>query len=135
VESTAVRAPERGTSSQSTPEGESRTNTRRRSRRPPFGASPVVVVTEPTRFETEVSYTDGEARLASPVTYEWNHGLGEIVQAVLDAGMVLSRLEEHDAVEWQALPWMVRGDDGRFRLPSGSERVPLSYTLEACRPS
>jgi SAM-dependent methyltransferase len=96
---------------------------------------PYFETTEPTRFETEVSYTDGEARLASPVTYEWNHGLGEIVQAVLDAGMMLTRLEEHDAVEWQALPWMVRGDDGRFRLPSGSERVPLSYTLEACQPT
>jgi SAM-dependent methyltransferase len=90
---------------------------------------------EPTRFATEVTYADGDARVSSPVTYEWNHGLGEIVQALLDAGMVLTRLVEHDAVEWQALPWMVRGDDGRFRLPSGGERLPLSYTLEARLPT
>jgi serine phosphatase RsbU (regulator of sigma subunit) len=44
VESTAVRAPERGISSRSTPAGESSTKTRRRSGRPPFGASAVVVV-------------------------------------------------------------------------------------------
>ena len=95
---------------------------------------PYFETSDPTRFETDVTYSDGEARLASPVTYEWNHGLGEIVQALLDSGMVLTRLVEHDSVEWQALPWMVRGDDGRFRLPSGSDRVPLSYTLEARRP-
>ena len=39
----------------------------------------------PTRFEEPLTYTDGDA-LAEPVTYQWNHGLGEIVQAVIDIG-------------------------------------------------
>jgi SAM-dependent methyltransferase len=89
---------------------------------------------EPTRFEEEHTYSDGDATLASPVSYEWNHGLGEIVQAILDAGLQLVSLEEHAAVEWQALAWMVQGPDGRWVLPYGSERMPLSYVLEARRP-
>jgi SAM-dependent methyltransferase len=89
--------------------------------------------TAPTRFDEPWTYTDGE-QLAAPVTYQWNHGLGEIVQAVLDAGMVLTRLVEHDEVDWPAYPWFVECGNGRFKVPSGEARVPLEYTLEARQP-
>ena len=35
-------------------------------------------------------------------THEWNHGLGEIVSALLAAGMRLTLLQEHDTVPWEA---------------------------------
>jgi hypothetical protein len=35
----------------------------------------------------------------------WNHGLGEIVTALLDAGgMEIAGLVERDSVPWEALP-------------------------------
>lgn len=37
-------------------------------------------------------------------TMEWNHGMGEIVQAVLDAGLQITGLVEHKSVPWKALP-------------------------------
>ncbi len=86
----------------------------------------------PVRWEDPSTYA-GPGEVASPVTYEWNHGLGEIVQAVLDAGLRLTRLAEHPEVEWQALPWMVAAGDGRYRLPEHAERAPLMFTLEAVR--
>jgi SAM-dependent methyltransferase len=87
------------------------------------------------RWDTDVSYVDGEGRLEHPVSYEWNHGLGEIVQAVLDAGLVVTRLVEHDFCEWQGLPQMVLGADRKWRMPDHGECVPLMYTLEARKPS
>ena len=38
------------------------------------------------------------------MTHEWNHGLGEIVTALLGAGMELTGLVEHDSVPYEALP-------------------------------
>ncbi|MEZ4595463.1 MAG: hypothetical protein R3C32_00790 [Chloroflexota bacterium] len=38
------------------------------------------------------------------MSWSWNHGLGEIVTALLDAGMRITMLEEHDSVPWDALP-------------------------------
>lgn len=87
------------------------------------------------RETCEQSYA-GQGSVAKPVTYEWNHGLGEIVQAVIDAGMTVTRLEEHDVIEWPALPGMVADPDreGCFRLPEAqAHMVPLMYTLEARR--
>lgn len=91
----------------------------------------------PQRESDEHTYA-GQGTLEHPVTYEWNHGLGELVQAVLDAGLVLTRLEEHDVVEWPALPGMVPDPEveGRYRLPDAQAHlVPLMYTLEARRPT
>jgi SAM-dependent methyltransferase len=83
---------------------------------------------------SELTYTDGPP-VGSPEQYEWNHGLGEIVQAVIDAGLRVTALREHTECEWRALPQMVEGDDGKWRLPAGGERLPLMFTLEAVAPA
>ena len=88
---------------------------------------------EPTRWEGVLSYTGSDERVAQPVTYEWNHGLGEVVQAVLDAGLRLIRLEEHRELEWRFLEWMAPTERGGYVLPERPERLPLMYTVEAIK--
>jgi len=67
--------------------------------------------------------------------YEWNRGIGEIVTAVLDAGLEIRALREHRSLEWQGLPHMVLAEDGRWRLPPDqADLVPLMFTLVATKP-
>lgn len=88
------------------------------------------------RVDVHVAYTDDHAEvLEHTVTHEWNHGLGETVTAVLEVELTLTSLVEHREVEWQALPWMVRGDDGRWRLPDRPDLFPLMYSLTAVAPA
>ena len=56
-----------------------------------------------------------------------------ILTAVLAAGMIVTAFEEHRSVPWQAMPDMLAGEDGEYRLPERSDRMPLSYTLQAVR--
>ena len=86
------------------------------------------------RFESSETYTDSDALVTEPVLYEWNHGLGEIVTAVLDAGLVLTALVEHQVCSWQGNMALVRRSDGAWVLPDRPERLPLMYTLEARQP-
>jgi SAM-dependent methyltransferase len=81
----------------------------------------------------ERTYTDGPT-VACPGQYQWNHGLGETVQAVIGAGLSVTALREHKECEWQALSQLVEGDDGKFRLAEGADRLPLMFTLEAHLP-
>lgn len=97
--------------------------------------NPYFETAEPLRSVMPHTYTDGDAELTNQVTYEWNHGLGEVVQALLDAGLTLTSLHEHREVEWQALPFMVEGEGGRWRLPDRAARLPLMYSLTATAPS
>lgn len=85
-------------------------------------------------WSDEKSYA-GQSPVASPVCREWNHALSEIVMAVLDAGLTLELLEEHDSVPWDALPGlMVQNDAEEYRLADRPQRLPASFTLSARKP-
>ncbi|WP_342245532.1 class I SAM-dependent methyltransferase [Pseudomonas sp. OTU5201] len=89
---------------------------------------------EPMEWDDDSTYVETEARLTATRSYEWNHGLGEVVTALLRHGLQLTALEEHDSIPWEALPGrMVRDDAGEWRLDRGRWRLPLSYTLQAVK--
>ncbi|MGZ4230215.1 MAG: class I SAM-dependent methyltransferase [Solirubrobacteraceae bacterium] len=82
------------------------------------------------------TYVETDAVFEHNVTHEWNHGLGEIVTALLDAGMQLTMLVEHDSVPWEPLPGqMVKDEQGEWRLAERPDRAPLTYTLQAVKRS
>ncbi len=88
-------------------------------------------------FSLESTYA-GDGEVSSPDTVEWAHGLGETVQAVLDAGLTVTRLAEGDTLDWRFAPWMEpAGDDtDRWVLPAHQrDLVPTEFTLEAVRPA
>lgn len=88
--------------------------------------------TEPTRWDDGLTYTEGRPRVENATYFEWAHGLGEIVQAILDTGLSLELLHEHRDAEFQPLESMRREDDGLWRLPEAwRDRVPLTFTLRA----
>lgn len=88
---------------------------------------------EPQRFAYQGSYAAPDAPLQS-VEYAWMHDLGEIVGALLGAGLRVVSLREHEHLAWKFFPWMVPADDvGRFRLPEGTPRLPLSFSLRAVK--
>jgi SAM-dependent methyltransferase len=90
---------------------------------------------EPLVWHDENTYA-GDEKVASPETAEWNHGLAEIVTALMDAGLRLTSLTEHDSVPWEALPGLMTLDpgSGEYRLTDRPERLPASYTLTAVKP-
>jgi SAM-dependent methyltransferase len=89
---------------------------------------------QPLVWDDPGTYVETDAEFKHTLTHEWNHGLGEIVTALFDAGMQLTMLVEHDSVPWEPLPGqMVKDEHGEWRLAEGSDRVPLSYTLQAVK--
>jgi SAM-dependent methyltransferase len=90
---------------------------------------------EPHVDDTDRTYTDGGGRLEHPQAYEWNHGLGEVVTALLERGLVVEHLTEHDWTSHPRFPWLVQVADQRWAPPPGTLRVPLSFTLLARRPA
>ena len=97
---------------------------------------PYFEVAEPLMFDEPGTYVQTDREFAQNRTYEWNHGLGEIVTALLEHGMRLTLLVEHDSVPWDALPGLMDAlPGGEFRLRDRPERLPHSYTLQAVKPA
>ena len=91
---------------------------------------------EPLQWDSDSSYVATDRPMTATTTYEWNHGLGEIVTALLEAGLTLTALVEHDSVPWEALPGqMTERAGGEFALDARAGVLPLSYTIQAVKPA
>jgi SAM-dependent methyltransferase len=91
---------------------------------------------EPTVWDEGGTYVETDVVFEHNVTHEWNHGIGETVTALLDAGLTLTGLVEHDSVPWDALPGQMEPlPNGEFRLADRPWRLPHSYTLQAFKPA
>jgi len=89
---------------------------------------------EPMVFDEGGTYVETDAVFTHNRTHEWNHGLGEIVTALMAAGMDLTGLVEHDSVPWDALPGQMEPvGGGEWRLADRPWRLPHTYTLQAIR--
>jgi SAM-dependent methyltransferase len=89
---------------------------------------------EPDVCDGGGTYVETDAVFQQNLAHSWNHGMGQIVTALLAAGMDVTGLVEHDSVPWQALPGqMERIGGGEWRLVDRPWRVPHTYTLQAVR--
>jgi SAM-dependent methyltransferase len=89
---------------------------------------------EPLVFDAGGTYVETDAVFTHTVTHEWNHGLGEIITALLDAGLSITALTEHDSVPWGALAGTMKPiGNGEWRLAENPARLPHSYTLQAVK--
>lgn len=80
------------------------------------------------------TYVETNATFVNNTSHSWNHGLGEVISALLNQGMRITGLSEHDSVPWDALPGqMERFDNGEFRLIDRPWRLAHSYTLQAVK--
>jgi SAM-dependent methyltransferase len=90
---------------------------------------------EPWVDDSAGSYVATDAAFTHTVSYSYNHALGEVVTALLDQGLQLTMLVEHESVPWDALPGqMTKGPDEEWRLTDRPWRLAATYTLQVVKP-
>jgi SAM-dependent methyltransferase len=96
---------------------------------------PYFETVEPRVTDWDGSYVQTEVRFENSVTHWWNHGLGQIVTALLEAGMTLTGLAEHDSAPWRPFSRtpMTNAGDGEWRLTEMPERLAATFTIQAVK--
>jgi SAM-dependent methyltransferase len=102
---------------------------------------PRLVVTEPWRttsnapveYHAAQSYTGDAAQIDHTANHQWPHELSAFINGIVDGGLSLSFLHEHDRVPWRRFPSMERAEAGLWRLPANAPGVPLAFSLLASR--
>lgn len=90
---------------------------------------------EPLVFPVKGSYADPDADVGNQSEYGWDHGLGEIVTALIDAGLVIETLVEHPFLDWK-VDFLVEDAEGRYVLPADTAgEMPLMFSLLARMPA
>lgn len=83
--------------------------------------------------QTPGTYADFDAPTVHNRSVEWQHPVGEVVSALIAAGLRLDFLHEHDVSLFERFGSLTRHDDGYFRFPADRARIPLMYSLKASR--
>lgn len=87
-------------------------------------------------FDDPGTYADLSAQTANNATREWAHSLSEVIGALLDAGLTLELLNEHDYTLFERWPFLVEDRETLeagivYRFPPEIPRLPLMYSLRA----
>lgn len=88
-----------------------------------------------TSYATDPENLPVEGTLAHTRNHNWAHDFQEVVGALLEAGLVVEAVGEHEVADWQSLP-VLRFDpaDEGWRMPAASPRIPLTFSVVARRP-
>jgi len=71
---------------------------------------------DPLTFPVQGSYADRSAPMTATVEHAWDHSLGEIVTALIHAGLEIRSLREYPFIRWP-VAFLREADDGTWRLP------------------
>ena len=89
--------------------------------------------TAPFEYDDATTFTGDPTPLAHTRSYEWCHPLSDIIGGLLEAGLHLDFLHEHERLPWRYFPMMVEAEDRGYRLPDGHPPLPLSFSLRASK--
>jgi SAM-dependent methyltransferase len=88
----------------------------------------------PLIFEDMTTYTGDPTPLVNRRSCQWVHSLSSVIGSLLEAGLAIEMLREHEVLPWQGVKMLVPVDDRLWRLPDGHPRMPLSFSLRARKP-
>ena len=80
--------------------------------------------------EYEGTYADETSKMLSK-EYGWNHGLSEVVNSLIEAGLHIEYLKEFDESPYDVLPNLVKTDSEMFTTEE--KLYPLIFTLKASK--
>lgn len=84
----------------------------------------------PDRTVETASYT-GDALPAPIEEFCWIHPVSDVVGALLEAGLTLEFLHEHERLPSRLYPSMIPDGNRMYRLPDGAVPMPLALSLRA----
>ncbi|WP_372794145.1 class I SAM-dependent methyltransferase [Lutibacter sp.] len=82
--------------------------------------------------EYKGTYTNKDADIISK-EYGWNHGLGEVITALTDAGLQIEFLHEFEKSPYNSFPEMDKTEDGMYVLKENQRMFPLLYSIRAIK--
>lgn len=80
--------------------------------------------------EYEGTYADSSSKMISK-EYGWNHGLADIVNALIKAGLQIEYLNEHDESPYDVFPDLVKTESGLYKMEN--QLFPMIFEIRATK--
>ena len=83
-------------------------------------------------IEEEETYTENSGDLKTPLAV-WAHPMGRVVNALVNAGIAIQRLNEFSFSPYNCFKGMTEREPGRFYITHNGQDVPLVYSVTGQR--
>ncbi len=83
---------------------------------------------EPIIENEEGTYADKSADIQQDYVY-WNHGLAEVVTALLSKNISIQKFQEFDYSPYDCFDHTIEFEPGKFRIKHFGNKIPMVYTL------
>lgn len=80
--------------------------------------------------EYEGTYADTSSKMISK-EYGWNHGLSEVINALIEAGLQIDYLNEYDESPYDVFPDLVKLDNGMYKMKE--QLFPMLFEIKATK--
>jgi SAM-dependent methyltransferase len=87
---------------------------------------------EPAMYKPGHSYADENSRVQSP-SYEWQHPLSNVINALIQAGLTIKWLHEFPFCQYRHFSFLQKDKDGWWRINSLDSPVPLMFSVAATK--
>lgn len=78
--------------------------------------------------EEEETYTENSGDLKTPLAV-WSHPMGRVVNALINAGITIQRLNEYPFSPYDCFKGMTEREPGRYCISHNGQDIPLVYTI------
>lgn len=83
----------------------------------------------PLAFDEATSYDGSNEAIQNPRTYQWQHSVSAILNALIRAGISIDFVNEHYALPWEIYKGMHKGEDRLFRMAPEHVKTPLAISI------
>ncbi len=87
---------------------------------------------EPNRYEVRGSYAEPEAAFMHE-SYEWTHGLADVIEALIRAGLRVVSFREFPYSPYSCFPFLEEREPGRWYVRNANVDLPLTFAVHAVR--
>ena len=94
---------------------------------------------QPEVFEEDTTYTNVHSKLGNNKTVEWIHPISDHLNALLNQGLQLEYLHEHEVIPWKLFQCLEDVSSPTssavcYRMPEDNVQIPLAYSMMLSRP-
>ena len=87
---------------------------------------------EPNEWNENGTYANKDAKVKNKKSYEWQHTVSDILNSLIEAGLVIENIGEYPQLPWQYVEKAVIDKNNLYRIPG--DPLPQMWSVKAGKP-
>ena len=88
---------------------------------------------EPYEYLNDGTVSESEENIEKAHSYEWNHGIGKVVTAIVKAGLQIEFLHEFPMTTFPRFQFLKQKEDGYWYYDDPKVQLPLTFSIRATK--